>query len=191
MRPWLCLATWLVGALLLGCAATREQSKSFRTAIEQLLLSQAVERSLADISVPLPDGASVAVETVGLNTDQPFVRKLVENRLGAKGMRIREKAEDAGYLVRVVVQALGTEQDNSFFGIPPISSMLLPISLPELAVYDKKIQYGVARLSLGFFERATGRFIVATRLYEGTAYYKQYVLLFFIGFHTTDLRHPP
>jgi hypothetical protein len=182
---------WLVSALLIGCATTREQSKTPRTAIEQLLLSEALERSLAGLSVPLPTGASVVVETAGLSGDQSFVRKLVEDRLGAEGMLIREKAEDAGYLVRVIVQTLGTEQDNSFFGMPPVQSGLLPFALPELAVYDKKIQYGVARVSLALFERATGRLIIATRLYEGTASYKQYVLLFFIGFRATDLRHPP
>lgn len=191
-RTRLRLILWAAaGLLLLGCATTREQSKTARTSIEQLLLSHAVERSLADIAVPLPRDATVSVETVGLTFDQPFVRRLVEHQLGGKGLRVREKPEDAEYLVRVIVQGLGTEQDNSFFGMPPVSSVLLPFALPELAIYDKKLQYGVARLSLAFFERATGRFIVSTRPYEGKAYYKQYVVLFFIGFQSTDLRHPP
>lgn len=185
----------LVGSMMLllltACAPAREQSKTSRTATEQLLLSQALERSLSGVSVPLPDGSSVAVETAGLkDTDFAFTRELVASRLGLLGLRVQKKEEVANYLVRVIVQTLGTDQENSFFGMPPVTSVLLPFALPELPIYKYEHQQAAVRLRLEIFERATGRFITSTRWYEGLTYFDHYTLLFFIGFHKTDLTEP-
>ncbi|HXF93245.1 MAG TPA: hypothetical protein VNK46_10865, partial [Nitrospiraceae bacterium] len=48
--------------LLAACALPQEVSKTPRSAVEQLLLTHAVERALANVTVPLPAGATVAVE---------------------------------------------------------------------------------------------------------------------------------
>ena len=188
LRRW--LSALAVTLLLAGCALSREQSKTARTATEQLLLSQAVEHSLDHVSVPLPHGAPVFVKAVGLAADQAIVRDMVADQLGAQGMRVREKEEEATYLVRVIVQALGTEQLRTFFGMPPIQSVVIPFSLPELALYKVEQQVAVSRFYLEVFERTTGRYIISTRWYEGAAHYKQYTMLFLIGFHSTDLTPP-
>ena len=185
----------LVGAVMLlplaACALSREQSKTSRTATEQLLVSQALERSLSGVCLPLPDSSSVAVEIAGLkDTDTAFTRELVASRLALLGLRVQKKEEEAGYLVRVIIQTLGTDQESSFFGMPPVTSVLLPFALPELAIYKHEHQRGVVRLRLGIFERATGRFITSTRWYDGVTYFDHYTLLFFIGFHKTDLTEP-
>lgn len=185
----------LVGGMMLlllsACALSREQSKTSRTATEQLLVSQALERSLSRVSVPLPDGSSVAVETAGLkDTDTAFTRELVASRLASLGVSVQKKEEEASYLVRVIIQTLGTDQEISFFGMPPVTSVLLPFALPELAIYKHMHQRGVVRLRLEVFERATGRFITWTRWYEGSTYFNQYTLFFFIGFRSTDLTEP-
>ncbi|HXF94076.1 MAG TPA: hypothetical protein VNK46_15080, partial [Nitrospiraceae bacterium] len=54
----------LIAALTLiaACALPQEVSKTPRSAVEQLLLTHAVERALANVTVPLPAGATVAVE---------------------------------------------------------------------------------------------------------------------------------
>src|ERR671919_2118046 len=59
--------------LLAGCALARESSKTPRTAIEQLLLSQAVTRSLADVALPLPAGSSVVIDVAGFGMDRALV----------------------------------------------------------------------------------------------------------------------
>jgi hypothetical protein len=55
----------LLVLLVSGCAFTRTPTQTPRSATEQLLLSQAIERSLQDLSIPLMEGSSVIVETVG------------------------------------------------------------------------------------------------------------------------------
>jgi hypothetical protein len=177
--------------LLAACAPSRELSKTSRTTTEQLLLSQALHRSLSSVSIPLPDGSSVAVEPVALkDTDAVFARELVASRLASLGLRVQKKEEEANYLVRVIVQTLGTNQETSFFGMPPVRSVLLPFALPELPVYKHEHQQAAVRLRLEIFERATRRFITSTRWYEGLTYFDHYTLLFFIGFHVTDLTEP-
>lgn len=177
--------------LLAACAPSRELSKTSRTATEQLLVSQALHRSLSGVSIPLPYGSSVAVETAGLkDTDAAFARELVASRLGSLGLRVQRKEEEANYLIRVIIQTLGTNQETSFFGMPPVTSVLLPFALPELSVYKYEHQQAAVRLRLEFFERASRRFITSTRWYEGLTYFDHYTLLFFIGFHVTDLTEP-
>jgi hypothetical protein len=201
-----------------ACSLTREPSRTPRTVVEQLLLTHATERSLAELSVPLPEGANVLVEVTGLtrlasyigqadntnqtvlsqagqlygpSTDLAYVKEVVAGRLGELGFRIRDKEDQADYIVKTIVQSLGTEQGENFFGMPPVQSVLLPFSLPELTLYKLQHQEAHMRFSLDLYERRTGRFLRSTPVYTGTAFYKLYTLLFFFSFRTTDLISPP
>jgi hypothetical protein len=208
------MARSVIGLLLIillsGCALAREPSKTPRTAIEQLLLSHAIERSLADLTVPLSEGASAVVEVVGFGNVQPFqntaqkpgllygfpsdfsyVRDAVAGHLGELGLQIRTHEGDAAYRIKVMVQSLGTEQGESFFGMPPVQSVLLPFALPELTLYKEQDQKAHMRYSLDIYETATGRLIGSTPWYIGSAYYHQYTILFAFRFISTDLILPP
>jgi len=184
---------WLILPLVLlpACAHTREPSKSPRSIIEQLLVTQAVERSLPPLTVTLPEDASVIVEISGLTPDQSFLRDAVAAALGKQGFRVRRKEEEAGYLVKVLVQAMGTEVGETFLGMPEVQGGFLPISLPELAVYKSVRQTGYARYSLEVFETNSGRLIHSTPWHVGTTYWNQYTLLFWFSFVSSDLVEPP
>jgi hypothetical protein len=90
-----------------------------------------------------------------------------------------------------MVQALGTEQGVTFFGMPPVQSVIIPFALPELTLFKLQNQRAYTRLSLDIFETATGRLVRSTPWYVGSSYYNQYTILFFIYFRTTDLVLPP
>ena len=64
---------------------------------------------------------------------------------GELGFRVRTRREDTRYVVRVLVQALGTEQRETFFGMPPVQGGLLPISLPQLTLYCSRWLHAVFR----------------------------------------------
>ncbi len=195
-----------------GCALPQEVSKTPRSAVEQLLLTCAIERALANLTVPLPAGATVAVEVSGLQTDRAhvhlqrerdsgvidapswdlaFVRDAVAARLGEQGYRIKPHPGEAIYLIRAMVLALGTNQGNTFFGLPPIQSVLIPFSLPQLTLYQEQDQLAHARLYLDIYEVATGRFVRSTPWTTGDAYYNQYTVLFFFSFRTTNILQAP
>jgi len=194
VRPILPGVLW-VGLLLLlsGCMGVRDLEKPSRTAFTQLLLSQALERGLEPVSLPLPAGATILVEAVGLardNTftpDQEYARQVVSVHLARQGFRLAMGGEEATYRIKVLLQTLGTEQAVQFFGLPPLQSIFLPFPIPEIALYKSVAEKGIVRFSLNVFERATGGMVSSSPWYEATRFYSQYVVLFLVSFHLTDL----
>ncbi len=65
--------------------------------------------------------------------DQIFLQKTLAGWLGQQGYAIQKNEDKADYRISVIVRSLGTELGNSFFRMPPVTSQLIPFSLPELA----------------------------------------------------------
>ena len=210
---------------LAGCFSPHEITKTPRSAIEQLLLSQALNRSLLEIALPLSTAEPLYMEVTGLQlgymapflpmstnsaatqlsssspstssayfapaNDLTFIRDAVAGHLGVLGYRVLKQEQDATYLVRVVVQSFGTNQSSSFFGLPPIQSVIIPFSLPQLTVYQNLAQDGYVRYGVEVIERSTGRLYYSTPWYSQRTYHDQYTLLFFVTFRSTDLDQAP
>lgn len=181
---------WMV-LILSGCSAAREQTVSPRGAIEQLLLSHSVERSLAHLRIALLEDATVFLEIEGLPPDLGYVKTMVAEQLGLQQGQIREKKDEAQYLVQVIVHSMGTEQAQTMVGMPEIQAGFFPIATPELALYKVERQRGYVRLSLAVYETATGKLRVSTPWRAGSAFYHFFTVLFFITFPSTDLVLPP
>ena len=173
---------------LSGCSATYEATKTPRTPTEQLLLTQSLQRTLIEAEVPISPGQTVAVETVGLTADQAFVTAFIEKWLAREGLNLPKDGKEA-LMARVTLDAFGTLQDVTFFGIPQITAVVLTI--PEIAFYKVQKQLGMTRLSIDFIEKQTGRLIRSTPIYEGDAYYNKYTVFVFVNFSDTDLLPPP
>jgi hypothetical protein len=124
-------------------------------------------------------------------SDLPVVQSKIEARLGEFGLPLRTRREEARYLLRVVVEALGTEQGETFFGMPPVQSVLIPFALPQITLYEAQRQQAYARFTLDIFDARTGELIRSTPWYEGAAYYNQYTVFFFISFRGSDLVATP
>lgn len=187
------IAVLLAGcALLAACGVSRDASKSPRAATEQLLLSQAVERSFELVSVPLLKEAAVVMEVAGLTPDQFYVRDAVAGHLAmTHNVRLVERRDQAKYVVRVLVQALGTELDQSFFGMPQVQGGMIPIALPELPIYKFVREIGYVRYALHIYDAGTGQLALVTPWYTKTAAWRQYTILFFLTFRTSTLTDPP
>ena len=210
--------------LLASCTIPREITKTARSAIEQLLLAEALNRSLLDVSLPISVDEPLYMEVTGLQLgylspmvpvssvsasgemsttgsstsgyfspagDLAFVKDAVSTHLGVLGYRIFKREEDASYLVRVVVQSFGTSQSISFFGMPPIQSVLIPFSLPQLTVYQNLAQDGFVRYGVEVIERASGRLLYSTPWHSHRTYHDQYTIFFFFSFRMTDLDEAP
>lgn len=163
------------------------------TAIEQFLMTQAVERSLNSIEtslLPLPEDAAVTLETTGLTAELGFLIGAVSRWIGEQGLRIPPDEQEATYQIQILVQSLGTEQSRSFFGMPPVQSVVIPFSLPEISLYKAQYQSGFTRFRLDIFERKTGQFIRSTPWLQASTFYNEYTLLFFIDFRRTNLIGP-
>ena len=210
--------------LLASCTIPREITRTARSAIEQLLLAEALNRSLLDVALPLSIDEALYMEVSGLqlgymtplvslpsvsssgetNTttsstsgyfapagDLAFVKDAVAAHLGVLGYRVAKREEDASYLVRVVVQSFGTSQSISFFGMPPVQSVLIPFSLPQLTIYQNLAQDGYVRYGVQVIERASGRLFYSTPWHSHRTYHDQYTFFFFFTFRVTDLEEAP
>lgn len=188
-RVWF-LAVAMCGLILSSCSSTHEATKTARTPTEQLLLTQSVQRGLTDAVLPIPPGQTIAVETVGLTADQAFVTALIEKWLSHVGLNLPKDGKES-LVARVTLEAFGTLQDLTFFGVPPISSGLIPIAVPELAFYKAARQQGLARFSIDFIDKKTGQLIRSTPVYEGDAFFNQFTIFLAFNYRETDLLPPP
>lgn len=208
-------SAWLLVGILVasgGCTLPQEVSKTPRSATEQLLLTESVKRALSDLDVPLPRDATVAIQVGGLQTDRAhvhmsdeeafgivdapswdlgYVRDVATARLGALGYLVGRSTGETSYIARVMVESIGTNQGRTFFGMPPVQSVLIPFALPQLTLYQEIDQLAHVRLYVDLYDGVTGRFIHTTPTWIGTAYYNQYTVLFFFTWTSTDLVAAP
>src|SRR4030095_2738805 len=100
----------------------------------------------------MPSSTSAYFSPAG---DLAFVKDAVAAHLGVLGYRIGQQGDDASYLVGVKVQSFGPSQSTSFFGMPPVQSVLIPFSLPQLTIYQNLAQDGYVRYCVQVIERAS------------------------------------
>jgi hypothetical protein len=201
----------ILTTLLMGCALEQEISRTPRTAVEQVLLTQAVEQALVNLTVQLPEGVNVDVDATALESDRSrlhmtnadfgaidrpsrdilYVRDAVAAELGRRGYRVSARDTESPYLVRVMAESFGTMQGRVFFGMPPVQSVLIPFSLPELVLFKQESQSGYARLHLDLYDNRTGEFLGSTAKMVGRAFYNQYTVLLFATWNRTDVTAPP
>jgi hypothetical protein len=59
----------------------------------------------------------------------------------------------------VVVESFGNTRGVTFFGMPPVQSVLIPFALPALTLYGVERQKGYARVHIDFFEYQSGKIV--------------------------------
>ena len=140
----------IISIFLTSCSTTRKTTNSSRTTVEQLLISEAVNRSLSNESdnfLPIPAGSKLSLNTSGLTEDQASLQETLTGWLGQRGYAIKKDKTNAKYRVDIIIGALGTEANGTFIDLPPIQSTFIPFSLPELAFYKTQNQTGYINLS--------------------------------------------
>lgn len=149
----------LAGLLLAGGCATRKQSDTARTGVEQLLISTAVDRALDKLDYRPIAKAKVYVEEKYLDcTDKNYVYVALHQRLLRHDCQLVGKAEDADVILEVTSGGVGTDRTDLFVGItevplPPPS----PISIPRMSLYNRTRQMGTAKIALVAYDAKTRR----------------------------------
>ncbi|MEO8767767.1 MAG: hypothetical protein ABI865_10995 [Nitrosospira sp.] len=180
--------------VLTGCSTTQKSTQSPRTVIEQLLISEAAIRSLPrqpESPLPIPRGSNVVLTTSGLTTDQTLLQQILTGWMGQQGYLVQKDEKNAAYRIDVIIGALGTELNGAFIGMPPIQSVLIPFSLPELSLYKSQNQTGYIKFHMNIFEIPAGKFVGSTSDFRADSYYNNYTVFFAISFTSTDLVSPP
>lgn len=149
--------------LTTGCSS-RSTSTTPRTAVEQLLLSRAVDRSLAKFSLDEMQGKKVYLDFTNLAaTDVEYVRVAVRARFAEAGATLAPAADQADYTAEIASGALALEYKSGLIGLPPIPVPQSPIPLPEVAFYKTVEQTGIFKLLI--FVHQNGRFVWSRHFY--------------------------
>jgi hypothetical protein len=148
-----------------GCGMTR-WSDTQRTATEQMLISDAIDKSINQLDFRVLSGKEVYFKDEYLKgtVDQMYVSSSIRQHLLATGCILKEKPEDATYIVEARAGAVGTDRHDLLFGVPAFSLPAIavggvgsPQAIPEIPFAKKTDQRGVAKIAVFAYNRATGR----------------------------------
>lgn len=137
----------LVVALACGCTTAR-QSNTARTAREQLLISNAVDQALSKVDFAAFQGQKVLVEEKYLDcTDKGYVIGSIRHRLMMNGASIAAKPEEADVVMELRSGGVGTDDADSYLGIPQI---VLPgmLTIPEVKLVTRTRQSALAKIGM-------------------------------------------
>ena len=155
-----CVAACLITAFLFtGCTTTRTTDTA-RTGLEQLLISNAVDQTLNKVALPPVTGRKVFVEEKYLEAvDKGYIIGSLRQRLMANGAQIVDAKEGSDMTLEIFSGGVGTDNVESYLGVPGLTVPGLPVEIPEVRLYEKKAQYGTAKLGMVAYATTTGELL--------------------------------
>jgi hypothetical protein len=184
------LAALSVGLVLAsGCTSTT-QSQPPRTAIEQLLLSTAVDNALKGVRIPEVSGERVYVDTSFLESyDQGYVIGSIRALLSENGALLESNRDEAEMIIEARSGGLGTDVSDSLVGVPTIP-IIIPgagtSEFPEVVLYSSNKQATVSKIGLlGYHKDGTNAF--STEPLVGMSHFNQYKFLLVLQLNFTDI----
>jgi hypothetical protein len=158
-----CLLTLLtICGIASGCGTTR-WSDTARTATEQLLVTDAIDRAVSHFDLRALAGKRVFFDTTYLRgvVDADYLVSSFRQHALASGCILKAKPDDAEYIVEMRAGAVGTDRHDVLFGIP---SMQIPTAMtgtttgiPEIPFVKKTDERAVAKIAVFAYDRQTGR----------------------------------
>ena len=153
-------------AFFAGCGTTTN-----RVATEQLLMSDAVDRAIAQIDFSSLEGKKVYLDTLYLHSvkgigfvNSEYVISSLRQQLTAARCLIQDARETADVVVEPRVGALGTDGNEIVYGLPQsgaissaanaLASIPMP-SIPEISFGKSNSQSGIAKIIVYAYDRET------------------------------------
>ncbi len=157
------IITGIILTCLSGCVS-RTFTNTQRAAIEQLLLSGAVDNALEKLDIPQVADKKVYLDFTNLKCyDIEYVKSAVRARFAQMNAQLVNDTNQADYTAEIASGALGTEYKSFLFGIPAIPVPGMSTPLPELALARSVEQSGIAKLLVSIY--ADGKGIVSGHYY--------------------------
>ena len=160
----LLVALTVVLPVLAGCGTTRS-TDTMRTATEQLLISDAIDRAVQEVDFRPLSGQTVYLDSSMLEdvTDRNYLVSTVRQHLLASGCTLRNERDEADFIVEARAGAVGTDRNDLLFGIPatnvpqilPLQGM--PAAIPEVPLAKRRDQRGIAKISMFAYHRESGQ----------------------------------
>ncbi|HEY9234733.1 MULTISPECIES: DUF6655 family protein [Phenylobacterium] len=187
------LSGLLAGAFLLSGCATPVETRPGRTATEQLLVSHAAERAAKQLTLPIPAGASVFLDTANFRGEgADYAQSAIREGLVSRGARLSPTREGADIIVEIRMGVLSIDQISRVLGIPsiqvPISPQWTVVTIPELSIYSRNDRSGVAEFSAFAYERKSGKPIAVEVRASGTTTMRSHKLMMVLPWGQQEVR---
>lgn len=168
MRVIIFLLFVLLTAFGVGCGTTAQ-----RGAMEQLLVSDAIDQAVGQIDFSPLEGQDVYLDAEYIRTVKPlgfvnadYVLSSLRHQILASGCQLKDRRDDADIIIEPRVGSLGTDDYNIVYGLPRSEAaaalgaasntgFVLPL-IPELAVGKSEYRQGFAKVNV-FAYRADDR----------------------------------
>lgn len=177
-RPTVSAQQFILAGLLfataLGCGTTQQ-----RTGTEQLLLSDAVDRSIDQFDLTALSGKTVYLDSTYITPDKSpptggksnyvnsnYIISTLRQKLITSGCLLRPSADAADYIIEARVGALGTDALEVTYGIPAsnalstaatlLSSVPAAPTIPEISIGKRNAALSTSKVVLFAYHRETG-----------------------------------
>ncbi len=143
-----------------GCGTTRSTDTS-RTATEQLLVSDAIDRTVQRLNFRPLAGHKVFLDDSFLATavDKAYLVSTLRQHLLASGCILTGTRDEATYVLEARAGSVGTNRSELLFGVPQINLPMtipgVPTTIPEIPVVKKTHHRGVAKIGVFAYHRET------------------------------------
>jgi len=150
---------------LLGGCGTTKWTETKRTATEQLLISDSMDQAVSRLDFRALTGKNVYLDDTYLKdvVDSAYLVSSLRQQLLAHGAILKQKREEADYIVEVRSGAVGTDMHSMLVGVPQmnlpstIATAGLPSNFPEIPLIKRTKQTAVTKILLFAYNRETGR----------------------------------
>ncbi len=187
-RGWLLLLA--LCPLISGCVHSR-MTEPPRSAVEQLLISTAADRSLAAAMFDTFKGRKVFVEACYFESyDKPYVIGCIRDLLSTHGALLMAEAKEADIIIEPRSGALATDSSSSLIGLPSVPIMVPlsgTLSTPELYLFKSQKQLSVAKLALFAYDRNSHEHVYSSGSLVGKAAHNYYSFIGLVKITRTDL----
>jgi hypothetical protein len=175
---------------LTGCVQTRITEPK-RSAVEQLLLSQATDRACREIDFSKFNGRKTFMDVTYFEAhDEQYALGAIRDSLSQAGALLVPEIKDAELVVEPRSGALSTDSSSSVVGMP---SLPLPIPMsgtlvtPELALYKSQKQLSTSKIALLAYEQESKKHFISLGPAAGTAKHNYYTFLGYFKYTSTTL----
>ncbi len=147
-----------------GCG-TSKWTDTGRSATEQLLITDAMDRAVSSLDFRALAGKTAYVESSAVKklTDSEYLISCLRQHMLASGCVLKDDKAAADYIVEVRAGAIGTDRNDVLYGIPAVNIPTavpvtgVPSQIPEMPIIKKTDQRAVVKLSLFAYNQKTGR----------------------------------
>lgn len=187
-----------LACVALAACSTERTTTTERTATEQLLLSAAADRAAAEVVRDVPPGRRtfVVADNFEAPVDGKYAIGAIRAALLTHGAALVSDRAQAEQIVEIRSGALGIDNSDTIVGIRegelPIPLTQGGIPIPNIALFQKVRQLGIAKFALAVYDAETGFAVAETPPEPRFGYSRRndYTVAFAISWKSEDIYEP-